>query len=249
MITTSVPLTPTNALYKDQDLELWQQYKTTKSPMALSALLKRMDPVIQSSVNKWSGAISRDVLLNEAKLLAVKAFDTYDPKKGTALATHLVTNLAPISRTVYTYQNTARMPENVTLKLHTYHTAVEHLKALHGREPSTDELHQELGWSAAEINRLRNYQRADLIESGPAVKGEMFFNTKDDDDEDLLAAVFFDLLPDEKRLMEMVTGYNGHPKLDNQKIMQATGMSQAQLSYKKTQLTNKISALLNRKKR
>ena len=152
---------PINSSFKDQDLVLWQQYKTTKSKAALSELLKRMDPVIQATVNKWSGAVSRQALLNEAKMLAVKAFDSYDPSRGAALATHVVSNLSPISRTVYTYQNVARIPENITLKLHSYNTAVENLKATHGREPTTDELHQELGWSAPEINKLRTQGRYD----------------------------------------------------------------------------------------
>ena len=233
---------PINATFKDEDLEIWRQYKATKSQVALQTLLKRMDPVIQSTVNKWTGAVSRDALLNEAKLLAVKAFDSYDPNKGTALATHVVGNLAPISRIVYTYQNSARLPENVTLKLHTLHTAIEHLKAANGLEPTTDEIHQELGWSAGEINRMRTYQRADLIESGPAVSGNNFFDSKEDDDEDMLTAIYFDLLPDEKRLFEVVTGFNGHQKLANPEIMRTLGLSQAQLSYKKTQLSNKIAA-------
>lgn len=235
---------PVNAQFKDQDLILWERYKKNKSPVDRAALLQRLDPLIQNAVNKWTGAVSRPALLTEAKLLAVKAFDTYDPTKGTALATHVVSNLAPISRIVYTYQNTARLPENITLKLHTYNTAVEHLKAHHGREPSTDELHQELGWNAAELNKLRAYQRADLIESGPAVSSDAFFDDKDDTDEDILSAIYYDLMPEEKKLMEMVTGFNGHKVLSNPEILKATGMSQAQLSYKKTQLTNKIQRML-----
>lgn len=238
---------PTNLSFKDADLELWRKYKATKSKEALSELLKRMDPVIQSTVNKWTGSISRQAILNEAKILAVKAFDSYDPNKGTALATHVVSNLSPISRTVYTYQNVARIPENITLRLHGYNTAVETLKATHGREPTTDELHQELGWSAPEINRLRTYQRADLVESGPAVRGDAFYSTNDDSDEDLLSAIYFDLLPDEKRLFEMVTGYGGHRQLANPEIMSALGISQAQLSYKKTLLQNKINNFLRKK--
>lgn len=235
---------PINTSFKDQDLELWKQYKATKSKVALDALLTRMDPVIQSTVNKWAGPVSRQALLNEARVLAVKAFDTYDPSKGTALATHVVTNLAPISRTVYTYQNVARIPENITLKLHSYNTAVDNLKSFHGREPTLDELHQELGLSAHELNKLKAYQRSDLIESGPAVSGNMFYSTEQDDDEDLLSALYFDLLPDEKRLFEMITGYGGHKKLSNQEIMKELNISQAQLSYKKTLLHTKIKKFL-----
>lgn len=233
-----------NAQFKDQDLEIWNRYKKNKSPVDRAALLQRMDPLIQTTVNKWTGAVSRAALLTEAKLLAVKAFDSYDPNKGTALATHVVSNLAPISRIVYTYQNTARLPENITLKLHTYNTAVEHLKAHHGREPTTDELHQELGWNSTELNKLNAYQRADLIESGPAVSSDAFFDDKDDTDEDLLSAIYYDLMPDEKRLFEMTTGFNGKKPMSNPEILKATGMTQAQLSYQKTQLKNKIERLL-----
>lgn len=233
--------------YKDKDLELWRMYKQTKSPVALSELLRQMDPLIRNTVSKWVGAIPTSVLMNEAKVLAVKAFDTYDPNKGTALSTHVVSSLAPISRMVYTYQNTARMPENVTLKLQTFNNAYEYLSALLGREPNTDELHQELGWSASDIKKIQNYQHAALIESGPQVSGD-FFTGSDytDKDEDVLSVIYFELLPEEKKLFEMITGYNGHKKLTNQEIIDALGITQAQLSYKKTLLTQKIHNLLSR---
>jgi len=92
---------PLNTKFKDEDLALWEQYKRTKSSVDRANLLRRFDPVIQSQVNKWAGPVPRDVLVNEAKLLAVKAFDSYDPSKGAALATHVTNNLAPISRIVY----------------------------------------------------------------------------------------------------------------------------------------------------
>lgn len=234
---------------KSEDIQLWQEYKATNSTLALSKLLKQMEPVIHSVVNKWVGNISREVLMNEAKLLAKKAFDTYDPAKGTALSTHLVTSLAPISRTVYTYQNVARLPENITLKLNTFNSAKDTLTSFHGREPTTDELHQELGWSAKEINRLNTYQRRDLVESVGAVKGDAFFSDKEDKDADILSAVYFSLMPDEKTLFEYVTGFNGKPRLTNPEIMAKMNITQAQLSYKKTLLTNKLSTMLSSRTR
>lgn len=236
---------PINTHYRDQDLELWRAYRATRLPSSRDALLKRFDGVLQAQANRWAGAVPREVLLNEARLLALKAFDSFDPARGVALATHVVNKLQPISRIVYTYQNTARLPENLSLKVNSYNAAVDHLKSLRGREPTTDELHEELGWPTPEITRLRDYSRRDLVESGPTVNGD-FFNTATDDDETILDGIYFELLPDEKRLFEYVTGYNGAPRLGNADLMKRLNLSQAQLSYRKTLLTRKINRIASR---
>lgn len=236
---------PANAAFKSEDTQLWDTYRKTHSPASRDALLRRFDGVIQSQVNRWAGSIPRSVLLSEAKLLALKAFDSYNPNAGAALATHVVNNLQPISRYVYTYQNTARIPENVAMRLQTYNSAVEHLKAFHGRQPTTDELHNELGWSAQEISRIRDYNRKDLVESGPTVDGD-FYTNKDDDSDLILAGIYAELLPSEKELFEYITGFNGRPQLSNAQLLEKLGITQAQLSYKKTLLTQKIKAIQKR---
>jgi DNA-directed RNA polymerase specialized sigma subunit len=237
---------PANVQFKAMDIQAWEKYKKSRSMSDRDALLRRMDSIIQSYVNKWVGPVPRDLLLNEAKMLAIKAFDTYDPKKGTALATHIINNLAPISRIVYTHQNVARLPENILLKTHAFNAAKEHLTATIGREPTMDELHQELGWSGKELQRMETYQRSDLIESVGGMNDSFYGNIEDSED-DTLFAIYMSLLPDEKKLLEYTTGYNGvthdHPKLSNPEIMKRLGVTQAQLSYKKTLLTNKIIAL------
>lgn len=234
-----------NSAYKEKDLELWRRYKRHKSPETRSALLQRFDRVIQNQVNRWSGPVPREVLLAEAKLLAVKAFDSYSEDKGAALATHVTNNLAPLSRVVYTHQNTARLPENVTLKVQAYKNAVDHLTHNTGRHPTADELHQELGWSVPEINRVNDYMRRDLTESVGGLS-DSFFSSEEDEDDNLLAAIYFDLLPGEKVLFEHTTGYNGARILNNTELMQKLGITQAQLSYKKSLLRNKIQSLTRR---
>lgn len=233
---------PINKQYKDADQELWEKYRRTRTQVDRAALLKRFDPLIQRQVSKWAGPVSRDVLLSEGRLLAAKAFDSYDPTKGSALATHITNHLAPLSRLVYTYQNTARLPENLAIKAGSYYTAKDHMTSMLGREPTTDELHQELGWDSRELHRMENYMRKDLVESAGNVTGD-FYGSNDDSDEDLLTAVYFSLAPDEKELFEYITGYGGKEKLSNPEIMKKLGLTQAQLSYKKTLLTGRIDQM------
>ncbi len=238
--------TLTSAQFADGDMAAWQEYKRNPTPDNRSKLLKRFDGVIQNQVNRWNGPVAREVLLNEAKLLAVKAFDSYNPNGGAALATHLTNQLLPLSRIVYTYQNAARMPENITQKISTFNTANEALKLTLGREPTTDELHNELGWQAADITRIRDYNHRDLIESGPALGGDFHRANQNDEDDMLLGAIYFELTPDEKRLFEHTTGYNGARVMRNPELMKHFNVTQPKLSYMKEQLRKRIDALLKR---
>lgn len=228
--------------YKDRDMELWNQYSSTKSKDTKKQLLKQFEPLIYNQVKKWDGIVPRDVLKNEAKVLAANSFDTYNPNKGAALSTHVTNNLAPLSRTVYTYQNTARLPENVTLKMHSFNAANDHLTSVLGREPTTDELKDELGWTGTEINRIKQYNRKDLVESGGAVSGD-FYDWSEDSEDDELAAIYFSLMPDEKKFFEDLTGYNGARTLSTKELLDKYNISQAQLSYKKSLLTKKVNKI------
>jgi DNA-directed RNA polymerase specialized sigma subunit len=224
---------------KQKDMELWETYKATQLPVDRDAVLKHMDPLVQRQVKKWAGNVPKATLTAQARLLAAKGLDTYDPAKGTALSTHVVNSMAPLSRTVYTYQNTARIPENITLKLNAFTAAKDHLVTSLGRDPNLEELHQELGWSVNELNRLENYVRKDLVESVGGLNAD-FHSSNGTTEDDALAAIYFSLTPAEKNLFEYTTGYNGKPVLDNTGLIKQLGLSQAQVSYQKSLLKDKI---------
>lgn len=228
---------------KSADLQLWDAYNKSKADSDQAALLRRMDPLIQNYVNKWQGNVPRTVLESQAKRLAANAFNTYNPGKGSALSTHVINNLAPISRTVYTYQNAARLPENISLKIPTFTNAQDHLVTTLGREPTTDELHQELGWSVPEINKLQGYIRKDLVESVGGLN-DSFYGSSEREEEDSLEALYFSLTPEEKNLFEHTTGFHDKPILSNPDLCKQFGLSQAQLSYKKSLLRKKIDDFL-----
>lgn len=227
---------------KTTDMLLWEKYKASKSPMDKDKLIKQLNPLIQKQVNKWAGNVPRNALETEAILLASKGIDSYDPAKGAALSTHIMNSMAPLSRTVYTYQNTARIPENITLKLNTYNTAKDFLVTSLGRDPSADELHQELGWGVNEMNRFENYVRRDLVESVGGLN-EKFYGGTGSAEEDTLASIYFSLMPVEKKMFEYNTGYNGSPILSNPEIMEKLNLTQAQYSYQKNLLAKKLDKL------
>ena len=233
--------------YRDKDMEAWNSYRTFPSPENRSALLRRFDGVINSQVNKWAGPVPRETLLMEARAHAAKAIDPYDPAKGAALATHVANAIKPISRTVYTYQNAVRAPENVTRAIGAYKQSLETLTDEKGRAPNDEELAAELGWEKEFLDRVKRYDYREFVESQPVAGGQ--FGTKEDyllDDELILESLFRSLSDEEKLIFSSLTGYGDAPIHSNGWLAQQLGVSPSQITARKDALARKITNFLNR---
>jgi len=222
---------------READFEAWKTWKSSPTDFNLQQILNRLDPLIQSEVNRWSGALARPLLEIEAKRLAVEAIQSFSPTGGAALGTHIMNRLKKLSRISYTHQNIARIPEYQTLKFHTFNVAKSSLEDQLGRQPTTDELSDNLGWSQSYIERFQKSMRKEFIESGEPVP---MFTDSQQNDGGMVDFVFNDLSPVQKKLFEHTTGYGGAKVLDNPGIMKKLKLTQGQLSYQKRLLVNHI---------
>lgn len=221
----------------DQDLNKWNTWKKDPSSNNLSSLVKQMNPVIFKAVQINQGSLSPAVIEAEAKLQAFKAFKTYDPSKNVKLSTHLTNQLQKVSRLNYKYQELYKVPEDRRIKFNTFNSVKDTLKDSMGRDPTTEELASNLGWSNAEIKRYASEERSELSTSLPYSSDIGSYDTAD---ETLLAYIYHDLDPQQKLVLEYVTGYNGRKRLSNSEIKNKLGITQGQLSYMKGQFTQKI---------
>jgi DNA-directed RNA polymerase specialized sigma subunit len=228
----------------NSDMELFNLYKKTGDKKYKNQLLHKLSGLIHSYAAKWYGSsVSNDVLLSEAILLASKAIDTFNPSMGVQLSTHIVNNLAPLSRIVYTYQNSVRIPENLVTKLNTYNTAVDYLTTIHGRAPTTDELHSYTGWTSKDIAKISKYTGKEMIESAGVDDSAYKDTVVSDKDEDSLYSIYFSLDPESKTFFEDVTGFNHKKKLTTSELLKKYNITQSQLSYKKSLLKKKIQSI------
>jgi len=219
---------------KTTDTELWRRWKKTKAPDDLQKLLTQMNPILLREVNKWAPSMSRSYLEAEAKRLAVEAFESYDPSYGTALSTHVASRLPKLSRVVYATQNTARLSETKNLLFHVYHTATNELRDRHGREPTNEELADNLGWSPKKLEQFqRQSQRKEFVESEDHPDEE-------DAEDHLVDYIYHDLTPLQKSIFEYSTGYQGKPKLSGEAMMKKLSITQGQLSYQKTLIVQAV---------
>lgn len=223
-----------------RDVELWREWKRSPTPMNLQRLLDQLNPVIQRAVNQWTGSLARPALELEAKTLAKEAIESYRPTGGASLATHVTNRLKKLSRLSYQHQNLARIPEYQQLKFNTYATAQAQLQDDLGRDPTSVELADQLGWSEPAVAKFQQNLRQEFIESGetPPIFDER------PEDSGMIDYIYYDLAPIQQKIFEFTTGYQGAPTLSNPEIMRKLKLTQGQLSYQKRLMTNRIENIM-----
>jgi DNA-directed RNA polymerase specialized sigma subunit len=226
---------------KSKDQVLWQQWKSNPTPQNLQALIDQLMPLIRREVSRWSSLVPTFVLENEAKALAIKACNTYNPAMGTALSTHVTSQLQKLSRTAYKNQSTMSVPEQQRLTFNRFNAAQRLLEDLNGKKPSLEETADYLAIKPKQLMRIvENVGRRELMESG---EGPQFIKDVDDD---IIHLAFADMTPLQKKIFELRTGYNGVPVASGaQEIMRKLNITQGQLSYQ----LNAMKALLERAQR
>ena len=226
---------------KSRDLELWMAWRQNRSPQNADALLKQVAPLLAREVGRWSNIAPKFLLENEAKALALKAFDSYDPSRGVALGTHVTNGLMKLSRTAYARQSTLSVPEAKRLTFNTVHRERARLEDEYGRPPSIDELSDHLRMPQHKVQALlTEVGKRELMESG---EGPSFVQHVDDPE--VLHLAWHDMTPVQRTIFEMRTGYNGRTVGNGAAIMRATGLTQGQLSHQ----LGKITATLARAQR
>lgn len=221
----------------DKDKELWGKWDKDPSQENLRALLKAIDPIINSEVQKQLGTIPPAILKLKAKSLVLKALKKYDPKKA-QLNTFLVHQLAPLKRENMKAQNIIRMPENMQLKVRTFIDRKQKLEDKLGREPTSLELADELKWNLKQVRRMeKQFHTEANMGSLTYEEGASYLNSSLNLKTDL---VFRSLAPRDQLIFEYTTGYGGKPKISNNAIAAKLKVSSAYISQRKKHIMKKL---------
>lgn len=226
--------------YQADDTQAWRAWKKQPNDATLQAVMDRLNPIVQSEVNRWAGTLARPALELDAKRLTVEALQSFSPTGGAALATHVSNRLKKLSRLSYTHQNVARLPEYQTLKFRTFTDATNKLTDKFGRDPTHAEMADELQWSRPAVKNFQSSLRREFIESGET---PAFFNDRDEDDS-TVDYVYHDLSPQQKKIFEHTTGYGGAKVMSNPELIKKFKLTQGQLSYQKRLLVNHFEKVM-----
>jgi len=215
----------------ERDIDLWKEWKANPSLENQRALLKAIDPIINSEVQKQLGTIPPPILKLKAKKLVMKALPRYKP--GIArLNTFIVHQLAPLKRENMKAQNIVRMPENMQLKVRTYMDARQNLHEKYDRGPNSHEMADKLGWKMKDIKRMERQLHSEaatstlVYETGSSLEGASDLDLKID-------LVYRSLNGRDKLIFEYALGQGGKPKLSNNDIAKKLKVSAAFVSQRK----------------
>lgn len=220
---------------KKKDQDAFDAWKQTGSKKHLGLLMDQISPIVYAEVQRASGSLPTAALSAEAKKWAFKAIQTYDPSKGTTIATHVNNYLPKVRRMNYKFQNAVRLPENMQLKYHDYNFAITTLTDELNREPSDEELAHRLGWSKPQTVKFKNSLYADLIESAnerPSEFTQFNYNAL------LMEHTMSQLSAEEKYILDSL-----QTKISSTELANKLGVNINRLNYLKAKLIAKIKKI------
>ena len=228
----------------DKDKEIWEKWKQDRSHESARELLQATAGVRQQAINNWSGSISPTTLQSEALKLSMEAFDSYDPGRNVKLTTHLTNSLKKMSRMAYNEVSFLRLPEDRQLRFSSYNNAKNELSDFLGRDPSAEELSDELGWPVAEVIRMQNEDRNTLIASEPLpVAMETHSNIDGSDPDHAVHYALTEMPGVDQQIFRHTTGYGGAPIYDAKQMKKNLGINQNQLSYRKKKIVSYLKGV------
>lgn len=232
------------ALTKEQEHELWHDWKKTGDDNKALQLMQSYQPLIFSSVNKFSSAnVPKSVLVAEGQKLAFDAIKSYDPKRGAALNTHIHNNLRNLNRIVYENVNVGKIPEARSMKAVTFMNVKSNLTDRLSREPSISEVADEMSWSEREVSRMENELAGELTTG--KIEGAEFYGqalNKMGKDQELMSYAYNDLTGKDKVIFEHSTGYGGKPVLSNKDIAKKLRTNEMAITRAKRRLAEQIKS-------
>jgi len=219
------------------DIPSYGAWKDSQTPETMRTLVKDLAPTIDSAISAYAGNKASDTVRQRARLLAAKAVRGYDPKFGASLQTHVNRQLQELQRLAPQLSDPLPAPEKFRLHANMITNAARNMEDFLGREPTDEELAEDVGLPIKRVISVRSQQRARLPMS--------VFEADDDDEggtdpvassrepqDDWMDAVYHDLGEPDKLIFMHRTGYRGGQRLSNMDIAQKMGVSPAYVSQR-----------------
>jgi len=238
------PLAP-----KESPFDVW---KAKPTPQNLSSVVKYLDPAIKQTIQSIGGG-SDPYLYSQARVLAAKAVESYDPTYGAGLHTWVNRQLLPLRRIRREKQTAIKIPESVQLDAFHLMRTEEEFKEEYGREPDLEELSDKARMPIRRIEKVRqkfvsivgdsatdpdaqNESAAGNSKGGVASE----YSTPDYDTE-AMDYVYQDSDYGDRKIMEPNAGYGGGSPLSGVELAAKLRVSPAQITRRAAKLTYKIN--------
>lgn len=225
----------------------WLQNQT---PETNDQILTAVQPTIDTALSSYVGKAPSPVIQSRARLMALNALKTYDPKKGN-VRTHLLSQLQGLRRVAAKEQNIITIPEQVGLDFQKLDSAENELRDKFNRDPSDEEVADYTGLSVRRIRKIRGFHQpisegmtaaVSDSENSPTEVASTLPGSNSSADA-WLNFVYDDLTPTDKLIMDMTLGRNGRRRTSTQEIARRLNITPGAVS----QRAAKIQSLLDKR--
>ena len=216
----------------------WYQWKKHPTPENMRGAVDSLSTEIKNFSNSYSTSLNPSIVRGKAKMLAVEAIKTYDPKMGSALKTHFFNHIRPLARQIKGITESSALTKHYETNVNRYVNFVRDFIGEHGREPDDSEIMDALMITPRQLSVLNKASKYEI----PEGQIEDFnFENKSMQHEAKIDAwteyVYHDLSPMGKKIMDMKLGRHGRDPMSNIEIAQKLGLSPKEV----TQYTENIS--------
>lgn len=220
----------------DGAFQTWQQSRT---PENNTKLLSTLQPVIDTAVGSYASGNMSPTIKSRAKLMALKAMDSYDPQKGN-VRTHLLSQMQSLRRLSAQEQNIISIPEQVGLDFQRMAESENELRDRIGRDPTDDELADHTNLSLRRIRKIRAFHQplpesATTPESDDETNDGGVASTVPGSNRGADAWMNFvhgDLSPTDQLIMDMALGRNGRKHTSTQDIARKLNITPGAVSQR-----------------
>ena len=219
----------------------WKADNTTEN---LWECVNSLKPTIDS-VLATNGASGNPQLAAQARVMAAKAIQSYDPTYGASLATWVTQQLRALSRNIRQTDNITGIPDKMILDQYAIYRAERELEDELGKEPTLQEVADRAHMSIKRITDINRKTRA-VAHEGSFQDGanEYIQGGETDFSQDAQDYVYADSDRIDRKLMEYVLGYGGKTPLSNQQIMEKLQLTPVQLTRRKQRIAERMKSII-----
>lgn len=223
---------------EDKPLDPYEHWKADPTPDNLATVVDTLKPLIGYQLANL-GAHDDPILKNKARVVAAQAIKKYDPASGASLPTWVSSQMQQLRRFRRQAHAVLKVPERI--QMDAWHLAQKEKEFIdtYDREPDLLELADFSHLPARRIAKIRKFSHATPSEAAlPDQPGDDTDFTGESID-----YIYRDADHIDRRILEMKTGYGGHPPLPPAQIAQKLRISPAQVSRRAKRLTFKINQM------
>lgn len=221
----------------------YENWLTNPSKDNLGLVIKSAEPIITSAVKNYGGGTD---VKSKAKLLTIKALNTYNKNKNTQLSSHIYTQLQPLRREALRSSNVLGVSEKYTQEKAKLYNARNEFVDKYDRDPADSELADMTGISTKKIRFLNG------INNGTISEGQITDRATEDDDGSMpgvskplpentwLSYVHHDANPIDQKIIEWKTGFGGNQILPATEIAKRLRLTPAAVSQRAKRISDRI---------